>query len=115
MRNELPWGERTVERLMCVARDKRLREATHGPLLPNSWRTLYELTRLSDEQFAALLADGTINPEMSRADVAEGVTRLAIAKLATALEIEREPASPYAVQIGLERASGTVGLLQAKL
>jgi hypothetical protein len=45
MRNELPFGERTEERLMAIARDKRLRQATHGSLLPPSWRTVFELTR----------------------------------------------------------------------
>jgi hypothetical protein len=28
--------------------DPRLSDATHGPLLPPSWRTLYELTKLDD-------------------------------------------------------------------
>jgi hypothetical protein len=38
--------------------------------MPSSWGTLYALTQLSDEQFAAGIADGTINPDMRRKDVA---------------------------------------------
>jgi hypothetical protein len=69
VRNELPFGERTAQCLMAIAKDARLRRAHHGSLLPPSWRTLDELTRLSDEQFDAAVANGTINPEMTRGDV----------------------------------------------
>ena len=43
----LPFGPRTARRLMAVARDGRLR--THASVLPPSWYTLYELTRLSND------------------------------------------------------------------
>jgi hypothetical protein len=52
---------------MAIASDQRLRN--HGAVLPPSWRTLYELTRLSDEAFEERIADGTIHPGMERADV----------------------------------------------
>ena len=67
--NALPFGPRTAERLMAIAADQRLRNPTHVSHLPCSWGTLYELTKLSDERFAELLADGTINSEMTRADI----------------------------------------------
>jgi hypothetical protein len=40
------------------------------PVLPPHWGTLYELTKLSDDEFEEKLADGTINPEMERKDIA---------------------------------------------
>jgi N6-adenosine-specific RNA methylase IME4 len=56
--------------LMRVATDRRLTNANHGSLLPPSPRTLYELTKLSDEQFDAKLSSGEIHPEMLRRHVA---------------------------------------------
>jgi N6-adenosine-specific RNA methylase IME4 len=64
---DLDFGPRTARRLMAIAADRRLR--THGSALPPSWRTLYELTRLDDDTFAAAVASGTINAEMQRKDV----------------------------------------------
>lgn len=66
---ELPFGSRTARRLMTVARDPRISERTHGSVLPPSWRTLYELTKLPDDQFEARIADGTIRSDMQRADL----------------------------------------------
>jgi len=66
--SDLPFGPRTARMLKNVAEDERIRN--HGSVLPPSWRTLYELTKLEDDEFAAKLADGTIHPEMQRKDVA---------------------------------------------
>ena len=60
---ELPFKARTAQMLMAVARDERLTNAHHGSLLPPSWKTLYELTKLSDDVFAAKLADGSVHPD----------------------------------------------------
>jgi hypothetical protein len=67
--NEERWrfGPRTARRYMAIASDERIR--THGSEMPPSWRTLYELTRLGDDEWAARLEDGTINPDMERADI----------------------------------------------
>lgn len=67
--NDLPFGIRTAEMLMAIAKDKRLANTNHGSLFPPSWRTLYQLTRLDDDTFAARIADGTIHPEMQRKDI----------------------------------------------
>src|SRR5262245_55434393 len=66
---ELPFGKRTAQMLMKVAADSRLTNAKHASLLPPSWYTLYELSKLPDDVFAAKLADGTIHPEMQRKDL----------------------------------------------
>ena len=63
---ELPFKARTAQMLMVIASDQRLLDANHGSHLPPSWRTLFELTKVSDEAFAAGIADGTIHAEMDR-------------------------------------------------
>jgi hypothetical protein len=67
---DLPFKLRTAERLMAIARDERLSNPTQVSILPASWGTPYELTRLDDKQFEARLSDGTINPDMKRCDIA---------------------------------------------
>jgi hypothetical protein len=52
--NELPFSSSTAQRLMAIARDRRLTNPAHMQLLPPSWGTLYELTKLDDEKFAEL-------------------------------------------------------------
>jgi hypothetical protein len=54
--SELPFGDRTARRLMAIARDPRISNRTHASLLPPSWMTLFELTKLDDAQFQARLA-----------------------------------------------------------
>jgi hypothetical protein len=49
--SDLPFGKRTAQRLIAVVEDERLTSATHVSRLPPSWGTLYELSRLTDEQF----------------------------------------------------------------
>ena len=44
--SELPFGDRTARRLMAIARDPRISNRTHASLLPPSWMTLFELTKL---------------------------------------------------------------------
>jgi hypothetical protein len=65
----LPFGERTAERLMAIARHPVLSDATHVSVLPPSWGTLYELTRVPDDLLLARIEDHTINPDMQRKDI----------------------------------------------
>jgi hypothetical protein len=58
---ELPFGAR-----MAIGKDARIRN--HGSVLPSSWRTLYELTKLSDGQFEDGVRSGAIHAEMIRQD-----------------------------------------------
>jgi len=59
----------TAKHLMMIARHPILSKRDHGHVLPASWRTLYELTKLPDETLIAKLKDGTINPKTERSDV----------------------------------------------
>jgi hypothetical protein len=72
---ELPFSKTTVERLMAIARDGRLINPAHVPLLPPHWGTLHALTKLDPEEFEEKLADGTINPDMTRADAKSNMSR----------------------------------------
>ena len=74
VRNELPFGVRTAQRLMAIGGDKRLQKATRGSHFPAAWRTLYEITRLTDEQFHRAIDTGIIKPGMRRRDL-EPLTR----------------------------------------
>ena len=41
--NDLPFSSRTAQRLMAIARDKRMAKATHASHLPVCWSTLAEI------------------------------------------------------------------------
>jgi Protein of unknown function (DUF3102) len=68
--SDLPFEANTAQRLMKIARDQRLSNAAHVPHLPPTWGTLYELTKLSDEQLEKGFEAGTIHRAMERKDVA---------------------------------------------
>src|SRR5260370_142716 len=55
--DEFPITPITARRFMVVAEDDRIRAHVH--ILPPSWGTLYELTKLDDDEFAAAIIDGT--------------------------------------------------------
>jgi N6-adenosine-specific RNA methylase IME4 len=73
---ELPFKPATAQRLMKIAADERLTNAAHAQLLPPSWMTLYELTKLPTPVFEAKLASGEIHPEMQRKDIAHEAARV---------------------------------------
>jgi hypothetical protein len=49
----LPFSARAAQMFMAIARDERMGSPNHGSdlPLPLSWRTQYELTKLTDEQW----------------------------------------------------------------
>jgi N6-adenosine-specific RNA methylase IME4 len=69
---KLPFGERTAQMLQRIVDEERaphLANTNHGSYLPPSWRTLYELARLTPEQFEGGVIAGIIRPDMDRKDV----------------------------------------------
>jgi hypothetical protein len=62
LRNALPFTARTAQRLMTIAKDERLRNATHVSHLPVSQNARYALARLKDEELANLFACGKVTP-----------------------------------------------------
>jgi hypothetical protein len=69
IKSDLPFTASTAQRLMKIAADPRLADAAHGQLLPAAWRSLYELTQVSNEDFLKAVATGKIHPKMKRSDV----------------------------------------------
>jgi hypothetical protein len=67
--SDLPFNRHTAHKLMQIAGDKRLTNVSHGKLLPPSWTSFYELTKLDDDTFDQKLRDGTIHAGMQRKDV----------------------------------------------
>jgi N6-adenosine-specific RNA methylase IME4 len=68
--NDLHFDKRMVERLMTIARDQRISNASNSPFLPPVWTTLYDLTSLDDDRFEAGIKNGTIRPDMTAKDIA---------------------------------------------
>jgi hypothetical protein len=48
---ELPFSTQTAQKLMAISGDARIANPAHVRLLPSSWGTLYELTKLDDGQW----------------------------------------------------------------
>lgn len=69
IRTKLPFNESTAQRLMKIAEHAVLSKAAHVQLLPPSWGTLYELTKVPEPKLIAAINDGTVNPKMQRRDV----------------------------------------------
>lgn len=54
---------------MAVARNPAISKTAHAPLLPASWMTLYELTKLPGDKLEIALSEGWVRPETQRGDV----------------------------------------------
>lgn len=69
IKTDLPFSQSTANKLMKITACNHLRNSDHGLNLPACWRTLYELTTLTIEQFKHGITTGAINPKMQRKDV----------------------------------------------
>ena len=81
--DDLPFSRQTAYKLMAIATDDRLTVAHVRQLLPPSWATVYELTKLDDAAIQSAVEHGQINPDMQR-------------KHALALKPKPDPARPQA-------------------
>ena len=96
----LPFKLRTAQMFMAIAKHPVLSEAKHVSLLPPSWGTLYQITRLPLRLVEECIEDGRINPKTERKDIAalagkQTKKRVVAKKLTgTALKVARpQPAS----------------------
>lgn len=71
----LGMGDRTVQMFMAVAGHAVLANPNHGSLLPPSWRTLYELSRLEPPALEAAIEAGQVRRDMERKDAVRLVAR----------------------------------------
>jgi hypothetical protein len=69
VQSKLPFTPGTARRLKTIAEHQIISNQAHAPVLPASWMTLYELTKLSPEILLAKLKDGSIHPKLERKDV----------------------------------------------
>jgi hypothetical protein len=69
IKEDLPFTRQTTNKLMKVAACEHLRNDAHVRHLPANWGTLYELTKLTPEQFEDGIKSGAIHPKMQRKDV----------------------------------------------
>jgi hypothetical protein len=69
VRNDLPFSRSTATKLVKIAKCDHLRNSDHGPNLPACWRTLYEMTLLTPQQFEHGIKIGIIGPKTKRAHI----------------------------------------------
>lgn len=67
--NELPFTSSIAYKLMKIGKDSRLMNPAHVPLLPVSYATLHEFSKLTDEEFDKAKETGILNPKVQRKDV----------------------------------------------
>ena len=66
---QLPFGARTAQMLMTIARHPILSNAKYVSHLPPCWGTLYDLASIPDCELIDLIETNQIHPGMERADV----------------------------------------------
>jgi hypothetical protein len=69
--NKLPFGDRTAQMLMEIAKHPILSNPKFISLLPPSWGTLHKLADLPGEALEEMLTDGTITADTTSKDVDE--------------------------------------------
>lgn len=69
IKDDVPFDYSTVRKLITIGRDQRIIDLHQKRLLPASYNTLYELTRLSDEEIRAGVNDERIGPGSQWKDV----------------------------------------------
>jgi hypothetical protein len=66
---QLPFGPRTAQMLMAVAKNPALSNAKYISHLPPSWGTLYDLAGLPESELIRLIETRAVRPDMERSDV----------------------------------------------
>jgi hypothetical protein len=69
----VPMSISTADRFLAihVARERLMANSAHGPNLPPSWRTLYELTRLPEDTLTWAQQSGRIHADLERRDISQ--------------------------------------------
>lgn len=69
IREQLPFGERQAQMLMVIGAHPRMSNPQYVSLLPPTLGTIYDATRLSDDEWEMGVESGIIRPDMERADI----------------------------------------------
>lgn len=67
----VPFSQGTAGRLIAIAAHPVLSDSAHAPNLPQSWMSLYELTKVPEPTLKNAISDGVITPDMPRKAVAD--------------------------------------------
>jgi hypothetical protein len=70
IKRDLPFGKRTAQQFMQIARHPVLANAHNCALLPSSRSALAELARIPEEELVDAIERGDIRPDMVARDVA---------------------------------------------
>jgi hypothetical protein len=65
----VPFDRATFSKLVKIGNDPRL--ATIAPRLPQSFSTLYELSKFDDIQLEAAIKSGAVHPAVTRSEILE--------------------------------------------
>jgi hypothetical protein len=106
----LTFSASTAERLMAIACDPRLTNPAHAQLLPPAWTTLYELTKLDDEQFQAQLEQGKIRPDMERREAIKGARSIMGSRAEPDDSLDFFPTPPWATRALFEHPLRHLGI-----
>ena len=68
LKEDLNISKGTASKLIAISQSDTASEVSYMKLLPANWGTLYLLTFLDADTFAAAVADGRINPKMQQKD-----------------------------------------------
>lgn len=69
VQTKLPFNASTARKLMIVARHPIIAKRSHANVLPPSWNTLYELTKVPEPRLLTAIGEEIVNPKMQRKDV----------------------------------------------
>lgn len=109
MEGSLPFSVNTGQRLMAIARDERISNLARAQLLPASWTTIYEISKLTTEQIDDAVEKKIIRPEVERSEIV-ALTRLQSSD-GPRSQAEDDPDPTFFDQQGLDTSStpGTAG------
>jgi hypothetical protein len=97
---ELPFGERTAQMLMSIAADPQISNPKFISHLPANWGALYELStlKLDEEQFAACIEKGSINPDLDRKTLIKGARSIMGSRQEPDDSLDFFPTPPWATR-----------------
>ncbi len=78
--DKLPFGISTADKLMALAKNKRLLNSDNYPNLPNSWNACYDLGVLAKKKpeiFDAAVAEGLVKPDARYIDIKHWIKKQA--------------------------------------
>jgi hypothetical protein len=101
--NDLKFNPRVAQMLMAIEEDRRLSKPKIFSLLPPAYTTIYQISRLSDEQLEARAADGTIGPDMLGREVVHDARAVMASREHPADDLDFAPTPPWATRALMER------------